>query len=363
VIDRVAALEATVARFPISVPFDLAGTWITSREYLFMRLRTTSGREGVAYALSRDLDYSEPFSLLIDVLAGMDTARATSALLPADEIGNARLRSLADICLWDIQAQVAGRPVHELLGTSGANPPIQWVEGYPIEGESAGTFADRIARVEAGGAASIKLRFAGSIEETTARLSATRGAGVRAMLTVDVGWAWSSLADAFSALEAWRPYAPLTIEDAFGADQLDELSRLSAVSADVLISAGDEFTAREIRELAESGAVDILRMDATTVGGISGFVELSLEIGDRFPISPHVNPEVHQHLVVALPGVGPLEMFPPDDRFDATVGFVDPSVVTVASSKLTPPSAPGLGLRIDWEAVAAGTTVHFSTER
>jgi L-alanine-DL-glutamate epimerase-like enolase superfamily enzyme len=131
-------------------------------------------------------------------------------------------------------------------------------------------------------------------------------------------------------------------------------------AAPVPVGAGDEALPLEILGLIAADAVDVLRLDVTTVGGITGFAALRARIGapDR-GISTHVYPEIHQHLALAWPDVRVIETFARGGLFDSADRFVSHSSLRYENGVVTPPEGHGLGLEIDWDVVARHADRHF----
>jgi L-alanine-DL-glutamate epimerase-like enolase superfamily enzyme len=154
---------------------------------------------------------------------------------------------------------------------------------------------------------------------------------------------------AIDAEAAWRRFDLTWLEDPFGAEAPAATAALRD-EATTPIAAGDEFDPSAVGQLLAHDAVDVLRLDATTLGGVTGFLAACHEAGDR-EISPHVNIEVHQHLALASTGTRSLEAFP-DGRFDAACAFVERgSVNWLASDRVAAPERTGLGIDINWESV------------
>jgi L-alanine-DL-glutamate epimerase-like enolase superfamily enzyme len=346
-----------VCVLPVERPFDVGGTLLTERDYLIVRLAAVDGCEGVAYCLGRGGSFGSAVQAVAAELF------AAPGPVPREDPTSAevRVRSLVDICMWDIDARRAGVPVWSMLAT-GPPPetvPVLLVEGYAIPGEDDARFAARLAARVAAGASRIKLRDLPGAESTATRLAATRKAvGWDVDLVVDAGWRWTDVGTAAAAVEAWRPYNLAWVEDPFPAGQGRLTAELRAASH-APIGAGDEFDRAAIADLLACDAVDVLRVDATTVGGLTGFRSICEAVGGRVPISPHVGAEIHQHCAFADRSVSPLEVFAPDRQFDASCAFVSPtSLLWSASNAISAPSGPGLSLEIDWAVVEENTVWH-----
>lgn len=347
---------------PVERSFDLGGTLLTERDYLIVRLATADGCEGVAYCLGR----GGSFGSAVQAVAAELFAASAPEHRDDPTTAEVRVRSLVDICMWDIEARRAGVPVWSMLaaGPAPETVPVLMVEGYAIPGEDDDAFAGRLAmRVDAG-ASRIKLRNLPGAEATATRLAAARKAvGWDVDLVVDAGWGWADVGTAAAAVEAWRPYNLAWVEDPFPAGQGRLTAELRAASH-TPIGAGDEFDQAAIADLLACDAVDVLRVDATTVGGLTGFRSICAAVGGRVPISPHVGAEIHQHCAFADRNVSPLEVFAPDRQFDATCRFVSPaSQLWSAPNAISPPSGPGLSLEIDWATVAENAVWHVVLRR
>jgi L-alanine-DL-glutamate epimerase-like enolase superfamily enzyme len=71
-------------------------------------------------------------------------------------------------------------------------------------------------------------------------------------------------------------------------------------------------------------------------------------------VAPHVNAEVHQHCAFASDTVGPIEVFPPDQQFDAVCAFISgASIRWLSPDAVVPRESPGLGMEVDWSCVTA----------
>ena len=96
-------------------------------------------------------------------------------------------------------------------------------------------------------------------------------------------------------------------------------------------------------------AVDVVRVDATTIGGFSAALALAAQAVARgFRVSYHVNPEVHRHCLFANDAADHIEIFPTDRPFDCSHMLIEePAFADVRSGWLAPPAAPGTGLRLN----------------
>jgi L-alanine-DL-glutamate epimerase-like enolase superfamily enzyme len=97
--------------------------------------------------------------------------------------------------------------------------------------------------------------------------------------------------------------------------------------------------------MLEAGAVDVLQVDATRCGGITGFLEAAaLADAHHIPLSAHTAPAIHAHLCCAAPAARHVEYFHDHVRIERMLfdGVIDP----VDGAFQPDLSRPGLGLEI-----------------
>ncbi|CAN5605266.1 enolase C-terminal domain-like protein [soil metagenome] len=355
-------VEALYCRVPLETPIVLGELALAERDFVIVRVRTTDGREGVAYSLSRgapvDLVVTD---LLAPLVVGRDAldiprrieelTRALVALGPEGVVQ--RALSLLEICLWDIKGQVAGMPVWRLLGGYRDAAEVQLVAPYAGPDETDEAYAGRLHGLAARGYTALKLYPLADPAAMARRLSALRDTlGEDIGLIVDMAWSWHTGRQAIEAVRGWEDYRLAWVEDPFPASDWRSIRALSE-AVRTPIAAGDEVTVRETTEtLIAERAVDLVRLDATTIGGLSAFAAVRESAARaRLAISPHAYPEIHRHCVFAWPDVGPVEIFPPGSPTWGTSRFLaDEPDLPAGGGPLPAPTEPGLGLHIDWAA-------------
>jgi L-alanine-DL-glutamate epimerase-like enolase superfamily enzyme len=105
--------------------------------------------------------------------------------------------------------------------------------------------------------------------------------------------------------------------------------------------------------LIETDALDVARVDATTLGGYGPAMEVARAAASRgMRVSFHERPEVHQHLAFGLGLADHIEAFPIDRPFDCAHMLIrEPAFARIRDGRLAPPEGPGSGLRLDDAAV------------
>lgn len=122
----------------------------------------------------------------------------------------------------------------------------------------------------------------------------------------------------------------------------------------VPIGVGDEVTRpQDLDALMTHEAVDVVRIDATTIGGITGALDTAARAVARgLRVSYHVNPEVHRHCVFADMAADHIEIFPTDRPFDCSHMLMENAAYQdVNQGRLAPPQTPGTGLRLNLDSV------------
>jgi L-alanine-DL-glutamate epimerase-like enolase superfamily enzyme len=359
--DTIARIQAWACSIPLEHPLSFGAYTISSREYVALRLTTAAGVTADAYGLSRRAPVDVALlELVAPAVIGRtafeqaerleDVARATRAL---DGDGTlARATSLLDIALWDIRAQVAQVPLWKLLGGTERDVPVQLVEGYALPDEDDEDFADRLAARVGEGFGAIKIEAA-SYPDTAAitrRLKLVRDrVGDDVELVVDMAWSWRDADEAIAAVNEWEDLRLCWVEDPLLRSCVEQMAQLRG-SVTTPIGAGDEATSpEELERLLRHDAVDVVRADATTCGGITALAGIRAQTkNSSVSLSMHVQPEIHQHAVFAWPEIARLEAFPLDRPFDLTHRLIaEPVMAREANGRVAAPQELGTGIRLN----------------
>lgn len=368
----ISRVEAWKCVFPLPAWSTLGGTAVDKRDYVIVRLVTTGGHEGIAFGLSRgapvDVVITEllaPHVLGRDSTEPSDLTAAVSANLPhhADEGLVERGLSLLDIAAWDLKGKIADEPVWRLLGGEHDSAPILLTEGRPIPGENDEDFARRLRNRANQGYSALKIEApTADKQELSQRLTTPLNAvGENSDLMIELAYSWVEEvvpADVFDGLDhrlAW-------VEDPVHGNDVGRLRQIKNTIG-VPLAAGDEVTNPQVlHALIDTRAVDVLRVDITCIGGITGFASLYNAATDAgMQISTHVYPELHRHVVFGYPQSGPIEMFHETSFWNATNRFVQPPTAKSGSDGIMvidAPPEPGLGLIIDWAVVTEFSIRH-----
>lgn len=328
--DPITAVTATLICLPLPRELQLGPFTVSERTYAVVGIRTASGLSGSAYQQTRGAPIVEIIdNLLTPALLGKDSAsieaRWRDCFRSTMGIGRTgmllRALSLVDIALWDIQAKRADLPLHRLLGGVRDRVPTMLVAGYPNSLDDIAEVVEAAQRAAAEGHQLIKIARAGDVGVTAAALSAVAEhlpAGVQ--IVIDASWTWEQPMQALAELMQW-PDAPIAwLEDPLPPEQPD-LYRALRERSPMPIGAGDEVTDRfALQRLVDTDAVDVLRLDVATIGGITTALRVihHAEV-HGVPLSTHISPEVSAHLAAAFPAISAIE------TFDRSGNRIDPS--------------------------------------
>jgi D-arabinonate dehydratase len=356
---RIAEVRAFTCDVPLGRPIDLGYLRYTTRDYVIVEVRTDAGISGVGVGMARYAPVAEVIQRnLAPLLLGEDPhmveglwERMYYANLPIGQRGIfMRALSAVDLALWDIKGKAAGLPVWQLLGGTRTRLPVLVAGGYP--GRSLDDLRAEMTDLVDRGFRMIKIAHE-SLATDTARLRAARQAvGPHTDLALDVHWAWRDISRVASVVREWEDLQLAWIEDPCPMEMPSLTERLRDHTS-LPFAIGEDLVGRwAFQEWMARGVVDVVRLDATSAGGLSEAIKVcALASVYGLPISPHIFPEVHVHLGAAFPHIRAIEMTDPPREIDVFYRLLRSSL-HIERGDIVAPTAPGLGLELDWDAVA-----------
>jgi L-alanine-DL-glutamate epimerase-like enolase superfamily enzyme len=356
----ITGVRTVTCDIPLSKPIVMGELRFDSREYCLVFVDTDQGVTGLGVGMTRNA----PVAAIVErnlspLLLGQDPLM-TEAMWDRLYYRNLtiagrgifmRALSAVDIALWDIKGQAAGLPIWQLLGGARDRIPLSVAGGYVGEDTTKDDLAREVADYVGRGFSIVKIS-AGELHDDTERLrvSADVVAG-RAALAYDAHWAWRGLYEVVPTVRTWASLGLAFIEDPLAPELVARAPELRAATG-IPLALGEDAVGRwAFQQLLTACRPDIVRVDATTVGGLSEAVKVcALASVESRPVIPHVFPEVHVHLAAAFPVVMAVEMTVPEYEIDLLYRLFK-EWVTIESGVIQAPRRPGLGVSLDDAAV------------
>lgn len=357
---KITSVSATTCDIPLPKPIVMGDIRFDSREYVLVEIGTDAGVSGIGFGMTR----GSPVASIVErsltpLLMGRDPLLTEGlweslyyANLPMGQRGIfMRALSAVDIALWDLKGHVAELPLWRLLGGSRDAVPVSMAGGYPADGRTQADLAAEMADYRDRGFGTVKIA-AGELAEDTERLQTAREAlGSDVALAYDAHWAWRDVLSVVPVVRGWSDLELAFIEDPFPAEMPGLSMRLRAETGQNLALGEDGVGRWAFHELLTRQQPDLLRIDATVMGGLSEAVKVcALASTLGVPVLPHVFPEIHLHLGAAFPGIHAVEMTDPDYETESLYRLFR-EWVTVRDGRMLAPETPGLGFELDRDAV------------
>jgi L-alanine-DL-glutamate epimerase-like enolase superfamily enzyme len=355
---KVASVEVDVLCVPVTHPYSAAGRQVTGNWHVLARVTTTDGVQGHGYIVSprqglvaavaqatRELSAELVGMHVLEVEAAWERLARTG-----DWIGPGGLLHYAiaplDIALWDAAGKTLGQPLYRLLGGYRDRLPAYASDGlwYNLSLEELAASASRHV---AQGYTAIKMRLGHETrpEAEARRVHAVREAvGPDVRLLVDATESWH-LAQAMQTGRVLQEAGITWLEDPV---QHEDVAGLATIANDLLIpvATGEHlYQLTDFHRLLQERATDIAIIDLGRIGGITPWRRVAaLAQAYHVPVCGHVIPEIHVHLLSAIPHGYLVENVP---RSEAILQ----AMPALEDGCLVAPKEPGLGIALDTAAV------------
>jgi L-alanine-DL-glutamate epimerase-like enolase superfamily enzyme len=356
---RIARLQSANIRHILSTPIHY-GDWVMRhREFVLVSVQLESGLRGFSYGLTREgpvsaiigrsiapkyvgCDVQDPASLYHRALWSNHAVHAAG-------IGM-RALSLVDLAVWDALAKSRGVSIHEHLapGRPLLRLPATAIVGYPPS-MSPDETQEMVRQLGQQGWTRFKIPIAPDIDLSVRRLQAAREVAPDAWIGFDANMVFRSVDETLDFERRVRDLHLGWIEDLVPPGDAQVVAAIRERSGTPVAMGDEQGGAYHPRALLDAGAVDVLRVDATTNGGITGLRQTLAQAAGRADISPHMFPHIHARLAGALGLDVPIEwgvvgtgVHPMDDGLERP---------TLVEGRMEPLSAePGFGdlVDLDW---------------
>ena len=260
-----------------------------------------------------------------------------------------RALSLFDIALWDIACKSAGQPLFRFLGGLRQQADITAVAGYYMDRRTIADIADEVAELCDGGYSRVKIMLKGDDPDFDREYAAAVSKRAPGRVAADAHWSWTTVTEAKRLCRDLDTMGLNFIEDPFSAGDWRFTHELQGHLQTPIAAGEDVFGIRTFADLVPG--IGILRVDATTCGGLTGAVEaIHLAAGAGRTVFPHVFAPLHIHLACAFPNVEGAEFIPQASGADPFQNLLRECPV-VKDGKMKPSDDPGIGICIDWDTV------------
>jgi len=355
------------------------------RNLTLVELRTDEGLVGVGevrlvnytdallgylqYAIPTHVIGSDPFEIegLVQRMFRTDYGRA-------GEIAMSAIAAIEVAC-WDIVGKALDQPVHRILGGAVRDRIKAYANGwYTVEREPA-EFAAAAQKVVERGYKALKFDPFGpgllELDIAERRRSIELVEAVRDAVGPDVELLIEmhgrfTPAVAVSIARDLERFDPSWIEEPVPPENAKALAKVTAKTT-IPVAGGERLHTRyDYREVFELQAIDIIQPDLTHSGGILEVRKLAATAETHYVlVAPHnvggpISTAANLHLVACIPNFKIQEHF--NDFADSWIHELTPGLPPVAADGcFALPTEPGLGVTIDWDAVAEHPrqTIHF----
>jgi len=300
--------------------------------------------------------------VIAPALKGLDCLHVPRVLAEIDQLlaghlSASYLRAAFEMALLDLVGKHYAIPVWQLLGgRMRERVPLAW--GIYLKDPE--EMAEDAARAKADGYHAIKLKVGRRLEDDLAAVRAVAASAGDLPLRLDANGAWSSVAEAARAVDAFSAEAPVAwVEQPLPSRNFEGLRMLRQRTRVPVMADESCQTLRDAYELARAEAADVFNVYVVEAGGLRAAASIfefasaldipcilgsQAEMGIGTAAAAHLAVAV-ERLPYACETFGPLR-YCRDIVRDA---------VPISGGFLTPPDGPGLGVQPDWEAIRALT--------
>ena len=347
--------KVKIAECSLNLPhvLRLGSTEIRTRDYVVLRIECEDGVYGDAIGYPRGTPLFEVAGNGARALLGKDASmrqRLMNFLEFRNVPGRAALTrglSLLDVALWDISCKLAGQPLYQYLGGLKSEAKVTAVAGYYMDIRSIGEIADEVSGLIDRGHERVKIMLKGDdpafdIEYASAVCSRAPG-----RVAADAHWSFTTVTEAHKLCSALDDMGLAFIEDPFAANDIRFTHELRKRLKTPIAAGEDVFGPGMFLELISG--IDVLRVDATTCGGVTGAVQaISIAAAAGRTVFPHVFAPLHVHLACAFPNVEATEFISESSGADP-LHLLLKNCPEVQNGQMRPSQEPGIGIQINWE--------------
>jgi L-alanine-DL-glutamate epimerase-like enolase superfamily enzyme len=328
-----------------------------TREFVTLELGTDQGLVGLGLTFF-GAALTPALKVAVDTLARLvigDDPSNTEAIAAklrraAGSSGPGGIFSLAlsavDIACWDLKGKAAGKSVCALLGDLRDRAPT-YASGALMRQHPVDYLAKAGPRLVDMGFRQMKMQCG---SEPTVAASVERVRVMREVigpdidLMCDINQLWS-VHHAIDVGNRIADYHLFWLEDPTAHDDYPGLARIADALVTPIAAGEYHYGTAPFRHLLEARSIDIVMIDLLRAGGITQWMKIAgMAEAFNLPVVSHLIPEIHVHLVAAIPNGLTVEYMP------WTLRLYE-EAPTLEAGRLVVPKKPGLGLAFDQDAI------------
>jgi len=309
------------------------------------------------YLIGRDPTHVKNFTQIVydDVAARRGSMDLFSALSGLEQ------------AMWDISGKALGVPVHALMGGPVRDKLRVYANGWYGGATEPVELAERASATVEMGFNALKFDpipgpWRSYIYRDTERSAVARVAAVRDAVGPDVD-VLVEVHRRLAPMHAVRlarelePYDPFWFEEPVLAENMEALAAARADIRHPVVTGEELYSKFEFRRVFETGAADIINPDVCNVGGILEMREIAAMAETYFVgVAPHnynstaIGLAATAHAAAGMPNFVITEFFV---NLDAVSREIADRLFNVKNGHIAVPTAPGLGLDLDEDALVA----------
>jgi L-alanine-DL-glutamate epimerase-like enolase superfamily enzyme len=347
-------IVSTPADNPLVVGLPTRGD---TREFVTVELRTDAGLVGLGLTFFGGA-LTSALKAAVDAMAelsvGQDPTRveaiAARIRAAAGSSGPGGIFSLAlsaiDIACWDLKGKAEEKSVCELLGGLRDRAPT-YASGALLRQHPVDYLEKAGPRLVGMGFRQMKMQC-GSEPTVAASVERVRvmreSIGEDVDLMCDINQLWS-VPQAIEIGKRIEPYHLFWLEDPTTHDDFPGLARVADALVTPIAAGEYHYGIVPFRHLLEARSIDVVMIDLLRVGGITQWMKVAgMAEAFNMPVVSHLIPEIHVHLIAAIPNGLTVEYMPWTHRLFKEVPAIE-------AGQLVVPDKPGLGLEFDTAAI------------
>ena len=256
--------------------------------------------------------------------------------------------SAIDLALWDIRGKALNAPLWQLIGGFRDRVPT-YASGalmriFPLE-----HVVKAAPALVKKGFRQMKMQLAlpgdttpGKEVERARAIRQAIGPDIDLMCDINQRWSVHQAIDIGKRVEDVNLF---WLEDVTTHDDYDGLARVTAALKTPIAGGEYVYGIAPFRQMLEARSVDIVMIDILRAGGVTQWLKIAgMAEAFNLPVVSHLVPEIHVHLVAAVPNGLTVEYMPWTFKLYREVPVPE-------KGELVVPRKPGLGLEFDPEAL------------